>query len=155
MEHWRNPKLGAAAIVSEAGRVLLTRRAHAPWRGLWCAPSGFCDLDEHPTHAAERETYEETGIRVNVTGYIGIWLDRYSDDPLEEDDAIAVAYYHARPTGEPADRHDPDEVAEMRWFAAEELPDGLAPPRTLPVVLAAWRADLGANRTQTPLHDRC
>lgn len=27
---------------------MLVRRAHEPWNGLWCAPSGFCEHDEHP-----------------------------------------------------------------------------------------------------------
>ena len=38
-ELWANAKPCAAAlVVDDAGRVLLTRRAHEPWLGLWCAP---------------------------------------------------------------------------------------------------------------------
>ena len=58
---------------------------------MWCAPGGFCDRREHPVETVVRETLEETGWRVEVTGFIGIWLDDYDDDEV-----IAVAYYAAR-----------------------------------------------------------
>ena len=75
--HWLNAKPAAAALVVAEGRLLLTRRAIEPWRGLWCAPSGFCDGDEHPAACAVREAGEEAGIRVRVVGYLGHWVDEY------------------------------------------------------------------------------
>ena len=91
---WRNAKPGAAALVVRDGRLLLVRRALTPWRGAWCAPSGFCDGDEHPILTAERETLEETGFAVRVTGFLGIWAG-----PYEDGEATAVAYYHAELAG--------------------------------------------------------
>ena len=73
--HWLNASPCANAIVVRDGRVLLGRRAHAPWLGMWGAPGGFCAGREHPILAAERETEEETGYRVRVNGFLGIWLD--------------------------------------------------------------------------------
>ena len=121
---------------------------------MWCAPGGFCDESEHPIETVEREVAEETGLPVQVTGFIGIWLTHYADVPDPESGTIAVAYYHAEPSGPPSGQVDPAEVAEVGWFAWEELPEELAPPDTLPAVLAAWRADLLAHRTRTPLPDR-
>jgi ADP-ribose pyrophosphatase YjhB (NUDIX family) len=152
-QHWRNAKPGAAAVVSRSGRVLLARRAHDPWRGHWCLPSGFCELDEHPIDAAERETWEEAGVRVCVTGYIGIWIKPYADEPRLESDRAFVVYYHARPTGEQG-VPDPREISEVGWFDPDELPEELAPPEVLPAVLAAWAADVHAGRTESPLPDR-
>jgi 8-oxo-dGTP diphosphatase len=133
--------------------VLLVRRAHAPWRGAWCAPGGFCEAREHPIAAVEREVFEEAGVRVEVTGFIGIWIDDYADEPNPDNETISVAYYHARPTGEPAGVVDAAEVAELGWFAWRELPDALAPPGTLEAVLAGWRADVAAGRNFGPLPD--
>ncbi len=48
---------------------------------MWCAPGGFCEMGEHPIETVEREVLEETGYRVRRTGYIGVWVDRYADDP--------------------------------------------------------------------------
>jgi ADP-ribose pyrophosphatase YjhB (NUDIX family) len=118
--------------VLDGDLVLLTRRAHAPWTGMWCAPGGFCEVGEHPIETVEREVLEETGLAVAVTGYLGVWVDDYEDDVV-----IDVGYYTAVPVGEPVAAHDPHEVSELRWFRRDELPVDLAPPTTLAAVLAA------------------
>jgi 8-oxo-dGTP diphosphatase len=146
-EHWRNAKPCANAIVSRPdGRILLTRRAHAPWRGAWCAPGGFCAHDEDPRDAAVREALEETGMRIRVNELLGIWVDAYTDDRKDAGaEWISVAYFAAdalSSEGEP----DPTEVSEQAWFALAELPTDVAPPGTLLAVLATWQARLG--RTQ-------
>jgi ADP-ribose pyrophosphatase YjhB (NUDIX family) len=99
-DHWRNPKPAAAALVTRKRQLLLVRRAHEPWLGRWCAPSGFCDHDEHPITTAQRETFEETGLEVTVTGYLGTWVSDYAENDAsgtgrDDDVVIAVAYYHA------------------------------------------------------------
>ena len=140
-EHWRNAKPCANAIVSRGdGRILLTRRAHSPWRDLWCAPGGFCNHHEDPRDTAVRETLEETGVRIRVGEILGIWVQAYADDPDDDEcDWISVAYYAAEAV---ADEGEPDraEVSEQRWFAPDDLPSGLAPPQTLAAVLQAWEA---------------
>ena len=113
-EHWRNAKPCANAIVAENGRVLLALRAHAPWLGAWGAPGGFCEYDEHPIEAVEREVLEEVGLPVRVTGFIGIWLSRYADTAGPENDVIASPL--PRPTdGQATGELDAAEVAEARW----------------------------------------
>jgi ADP-ribose pyrophosphatase YjhB (NUDIX family) len=149
LEHWTNPKPCANAIVVQDDKVLLTRRAFAPWKDAWCSPGGFCELGEHPIETVEREVFEETGIRVTVTGYIGVWVDHYADEPSPNDTIINVAYYQAVPNGEPSGVSDDAEVSEIAWFGWDELPDELAPPGTLEAVLAAARVT-----PQAPLFDR-
>jgi 8-oxo-dGTP diphosphatase len=133
--HWRNPKPCANGIVLDGDRVLLTRRAHAPWEGMWCAPGGFVEAGEHPIEAVEREVLEETGIAVAVTGYVGVWVDGYEDDVV-----INVAYYTAAPIGAAEASPDPREVSELGWFSFDGLPPDLAPPGTLAAVLAVAHA---------------
>ena len=129
--HWLNPKPCANALVLDGDRVLLTRRALAPWEGRWCAPGGFVELGEHPLETVEREVREETGLAVDVTGYLGVWVDDYLDGVV-----INVGYYTAVLRGETRADPDPREVTELAWFARSELPPDLAPPRTLAAVLA-------------------
>jgi ADP-ribose pyrophosphatase YjhB (NUDIX family) len=139
--HWRNPKPCANAIVVRDDRVLLARRAYAPWKDAWGSPGGFCEVGEHPIETVEREVLEETGLRVSVTGYIGVWVDTYADEPGEPDAAVInVAYYTAVALGGDETAFDRCEVSELGWFGWDELPPDLAPPGTLGDVLAAARA---------------
>lgn len=147
--HWLNPKPCANGVVVDGERVLLVRRAYAPWQGMWSTPGGFCERGEHPIETVEREVLEETGLRVRVTGYVGVWVDEYADEPgFVGSDVINVAYYRAEPTGGEL-RLDPMEVSELGWFSWDELPGELALPRTIHAVLAAIRGP-GA----TPVLDR-
>jgi ADP-ribose pyrophosphatase YjhB (NUDIX family) len=141
-------------VVNE-GRLLLTRRAHEPWRGRWCAPSGFCDGPEHPAATAVRETLEEVGLRIRLIGYLGHWVDEYlpGSEDGSEPQYCAVSYYHAVPVDALELRQRPDEVSEAEWFAPDALPDELAPPRNGPRIYAAWLSAFRDGRLETPLPD--
>jgi ADP-ribose pyrophosphatase YjhB (NUDIX family) len=154
-EHWDNAKPCANALVVERGDVLLVRRAHDPWRGGWCAPGGFCEPGEHPIAAAEREILEEAGIRARVVGFLGIWLDTYSDDPDDPDaDTISVAYYLAeRADAAPPVAYDEAETAEVGWFPLDALPSPLMPPGTFDQAVAAAGAAIAAGTAITALPD--
>jgi len=154
--HWQNAQPAAAALVLHDGKLLLVRRAHDPWRGCWCAPSGFCNGDEHPIDCAERETLEEAGIRVRVVGHLGHWISEYelAPDAAAEPIHCAVTYYHAVPVDDASPTADRVETSEAGWFAPDELPDALSPPEEAPHIYAAWRDAVAAGRTHTPLPDR-
>ena len=137
-------------MVVVGDRVLLARRAYAPWESRWCSPGGFCERGEHPIDTVAREVFEETGLRVRVTGYLGVWIDDYADEPgRDENEIINVAYYLAEPTGGDEADFDPEEVSELRWFAWDDLPAELAPPRTLGAVIVAAR-----HAAPAPILDR-
>ena len=156
VQHWLNTKPAAAALVVHDGLLLLTRRAIDPWRGMWCAPSGFCDGDEHPIACAEREAFEEARVRVRVVGYLGHWIDEYLPGAPGgvEPQYCAVSYYHAVPLEEPRAVHDGHEVAEVAWFAPDDLPADVSPPGSGRRIYSAWREAFRAGRLETPLPDR-
>jgi ADP-ribose pyrophosphatase YjhB (NUDIX family) len=138
--HYLNPWPCANGIVVDRRRILLGRRAHAPWYGLWGSPGGFCELGEHPAETVVREVREETGFDVEITGYLDTWIDVYADDPEEPDaGVINVAYFTAAPTSDPPGAIDPVEVSEIAWFTWDEIPAELAPPGTLRAALDAVR----------------
>jgi ADP-ribose pyrophosphatase YjhB (NUDIX family) len=134
-EHYRNAKPCGGALLVHHGRLLLVRRAIEPWRGLWDIPGGFCDLREHPRAAAERELFEETGVRGRAGDLLGIWLDDYSDGQV-----TLNVYYEVAPVGEPRPTTASAEVAEVGWFTPDELPlDEISFPDHCREVLTAWR----------------
>jgi ADP-ribose pyrophosphatase YjhB (NUDIX family) len=154
--HWLKASPAAAALVVHDGKLLLVRRAHDPWNGSWCAPSGFCDGDEHPIECAEREAFEEAGIRIRVIGYLGHWISEYATAPGIDVEPVycAVSYYHAVPIGDATPTADDVETSAAVWFAPDELPAELAPPVTAAQIYGAWRDAIIGGRTETPLPDR-
>jgi len=138
--HWQDAKPCAGALVSRAGKLLLVRRAHEPWKGAWDVPGCFCGPREHPREAATRRVREETALEVEVGAVLGMWIDSYAPEGPGADKVTLNIYFHAVALDEAATRSDPNEVAEIGWFAADELPESLAFPGHLPAVLREWRA---------------
>lgn len=142
----------ASALVVHDGKLLLQRRAIEPWLGAWCAPGGFCSEGEDAASAAVRETFEEVGLLVEVTGYVGHWVDEYSsggDDGLDPS-YCAVSYFHARVVGDAEPLADGVESSEWGWFGPDELPHPLAPPANAEAIYAAWRESLGRRSGTEP-----
>ena len=59
-----DPKVAVAVLGEKGKEILLVRRVNDPQRGLWTLPAGFLDAGEDPVLAAERECFEETGLKV-------------------------------------------------------------------------------------------
>jgi len=138
MIHYLNPRLVAAAVPELDGvdgqpRLLLMRRALEPRRGAWTPPGGFVEVGESTEEAAVRESEEEVGLPVEVTGLLGV----YSRPAV----GIVVVVYRAR-----ALREEPQlgvEALEARWFSAETIPwDDLAFETTVRA-LRDWVAVVG------------
>ena len=66
-------KLGVSVLVEDAaGAVLLELRRDC---GLWGLPGGRVEAGESVAAAAMRETQEETGLEVSLTGLQGIYSE--------------------------------------------------------------------------------
>src|SRR5690349_25117701 len=79
--HFHDPEAPAATVVvpsafvvvvGDEGRLLLVRRCDT---GKWELPGGRVDVGETAVEAAIRETAEEAGVRVAVTGLVGVFTD--------------------------------------------------------------------------------
>ncbi len=65
--YFADPKVAAAVLVIQEGKVLLTRRINEPYQGYWSLPAGFINAHENPMDAACRECLEETGLKVQIS----------------------------------------------------------------------------------------
>jgi isopentenyldiphosphate isomerase len=77
---------------------------------------------------------------------LGIWMDSYEPEQSESDKVTLNVYYLATAVGAAEPTTDPNEVSEIRWFAADALPEELAFPGHLPEVLRVWRASRARAR---------
>jgi ADP-ribose pyrophosphatase YjhB (NUDIX family) len=112
--NFRDPKVAAAVLVSDNGRVLLIRRAVDPGRGLWALPAGFVEVGELPHEAAAREALEETGLHVEIGDLLSIRLMTNPDKPG------LLLTYRGRAVGGQMQAND--DVSDARWFGVGELP---------------------------------
>lgn len=129
-----NPKVVAGTLPEQDGRVLLTRRAIDPGRGLWTFPGGFVDFGETIADAARRETLEETGLEVDL----GALHNVYSLPG-----APIIVVYRARVTGGRLTTCEENDALE--WMAPEEIPwAALAFPSTREA-LREWVAARGRS----------
>ncbi len=87
------PIVGVGAVIFDAGRVLLIKRAHEPLKGEWSLPGGALDVGETLEAAVAREVLEETGLEVEVGPLIDV-LDsiRHDADGRVEYHFVIVDY---------------------------------------------------------------
>jgi ADP-ribose pyrophosphatase YjhB (NUDIX family) len=67
-----NPLPVVSTILQEDRRILLVRRKFRPYKGMWCLPSGFAEVDESIEDAAMRELEEETGVKGKIVSLVDV-----------------------------------------------------------------------------------
>ena len=110
----------SAVVVDDEARIVLQRRRD---NEMWALPGGAMELGESVAECAIRETREETGLDVEVTGIVGIYSDpkhvfAYDDGEVRQEFSICVL---ARVRGGSIEVSD--ESHEVQAFPPEEVPD--------------------------------
>jgi ADP-ribose pyrophosphatase YjhB (NUDIX family) len=131
--HFADPKVAAAVLLEQDGRVLLVRRVNEPFRGLWTLPAGFVDAGEDPAKAAERECLEETSLTVHATQVVDVIAGR--EHPRGAD--FIIVYAAQVVSGVPQAGDDADQIG---WFEQYNLP---------PLAFHATQKILGEAKSKT------
>ena len=111
------PAVGALCE-DEIGRLMLVRRAIEPRKGKWDTPGGFLEEGESPLDGLRRELREETGLEIEPGQFFGAFSELYGDGP-EAQFALSLHWTASILGGTPTAA---DDISEIRWFAADELP---------------------------------
>jgi ADP-ribose pyrophosphatase YjhB (NUDIX family) len=108
-----NPRVVATTLpITDDGKVVLIRRAIPPGVGTWAQPGGFLEAEETVIQGAVRETLEETGLKVEPVGIIGVY-------PQPRASVVIVVYEATIVGGEMAVS---PETLDVRAFGIDELP---------------------------------
>jgi 8-oxo-dGTP pyrophosphatase MutT (NUDIX family) len=108
----------SVVITDEAGRILLQHRTD---NDLWALPGGGMKMTDSLPGTAVRETKEETGLDVEITGLVGTYTDprhviAYSDGEVRRQFNVC---FTARVVG--GELAISDESKELRFVLPEEL----------------------------------
>jgi ADP-ribose pyrophosphatase YjhB (NUDIX family) len=109
----------AGGIVrDDRDRILLVRRGQEPGQGRWSVPGGRVEAGETGPEAAAREVFEETGLRVVVTGVAG-----YVELPAPDGGIYEVEDYFARvePGNDPRALRAGSDADDVGWFPVHRV----------------------------------
>lgn len=105
-------------VLNDQEQALLIERSD---NGLWSLPGGGQEVGENIERTAVRETLEETGIQVQVTGLVGIYSDpnhvvAYDDGEVRQQFSICLRgrYVSGQPTPS-------DESGRVQWLSRDAL----------------------------------
>ena len=98
--------------------VLLVRRRHWPFEGMWAIPGGFVNMRESLDEAARRELQEETGV-------LDVYIEQlytFGDPDRDPRTRVITVVYYALARPDQIEFRAADDAADARWFPMHDLP---------------------------------
>lgn len=104
----------AGCVVKKENKILMVKEAQKNCYGQWNYPAGCVDEFEKITDAAIRETFEETGCKVKLTGVLPI-----RSKNLEKETIISVRF-----TADIIEENiafDKNEILDVQWIDIDTI----------------------------------
>lgn len=117
--------LGAGTLIqNNSDDILLVKEGKEHVKGKWNLPSGGYakddeEIEETIEEAAIRETREETGLKVQLKGLIGI----YTREATRTDTKNTLILFEAEKTGGKLEPNMDEEILDAKYFSIEEIRD--------------------------------
>lgn len=123
------PHVTVASVVHDAGRFLMVEE-HIGDKRLYNQPAGHLEPGESLLDAAVRETLEETGWDVALTGFLGVQQWR---SPVYDDDVVRFAFC-AEPLRQHPERALDEGICQALWLSRDSIAE-LSPQLRSPLVM--------------------
>ena len=129
------PRTRVAVVVVDGDRLLLVRH-QKPGKSYWLLPGGGLDYGEELAACARRELMEETGLDVEVTGYL------YLSESIAPDGSRHILHVTlaGKVVGGALRKADEDVLAEVAWVPFAGLPELVLYPAIQEQLLASFAA---------------
>ncbi len=98
--------------------VLLIKRRHWPFEGMWAIPGGFVQPHESLDEAARRELEEETSVR-------DVYIEQlytFGDPDRDPRTRVITVVYYALVRPDQVTVRAADDAGDARWFPMHNLP---------------------------------
>lgn len=142
----KHPIPGVGVIVVGPQGVLLARRDKSPGEGLWSILGGGVELGETQEASAVREVQEETGINCEIVEFVNTADLITRDKSGEVEFHFLLNHFLARAvSGDPRPETDDGEVG---WFHPDNLPEDMADPRIVELILSVREKIIGMMNTR-------
>jgi ADP-ribose pyrophosphatase YjhB (NUDIX family) len=122
---YKTPKVDVRAVIfNPEGKILLVREKAD---SCWALPGGWADVGYTPRQIAEKECFEEAGIRVRATRLLAV-LDKTAQQMTPEFEYVYKLFIRCEPSE--LNISPGQEILNVGWFSENDLPQ-LSEPRNL------------------------
>ena len=118
------PKVGVGVLIFKDNKILLGKRKNSHGDDSWCPPGGHLEFNEELEDCANRETLEETGIKIKNIKLITATNDIFIKENKHYITLHLIADYDS---GE-VKLMEPEKCEKWEWFSWNNLPSNLFLP---------------------------
>jgi len=119
------PFVVVGCLIEKNGKFLLVQEGQKE-RGKWNQPAGWLDKGENPIQGVKREAEEETGLKIKITNFLGIYSLFRKNVKLYP--KTKPVYLHCikllfvgKIVGEKIKKLDKKEIQNIKWFKPKEI----------------------------------
>lgn len=111
------PKVGVGVMIFRGGKILMGKRKGSHGEGEYSFPGGHLEYMEGFEECAQRETFEETGIKIKNIKFLGVSnVVKYVPKHY-----VNIKFTAEWESGEPK-VCEPDKFENWEWYGLDNLP---------------------------------